>query len=403
MGRWGGTLLALVILAGFGLWLWWSAPLPGGRDGGRTADGERDPVAVAVETAPVGQDTVRELRSFTGTLQPAAQFQVAPKVGGRLIRLDVDIGDRVERGQIIARMDDDEHVQDVAQAEAELQVAQAQVEEARSNLTAARRELERIQQLRRQNLASESQLDAAQAEAQALESRVRVALAQVAQRQAALEAARVRLSYTVIRADWEGEYGVRVVGERLVDEGTTLSANTPVVSLLGIGELLAVVYAAERDYPRLHLGQDALISVDAYAGERFAGQVLRIAPQFREASRQARIEVRVPNPEERLKPGMFVRVQVQLAQADDAQVVPVEAVVSRNRQSGVFLVEEGDEGPVARFVPVRTGISEGSRVQILEPTLQGRVVTLGQHLLDDGTPLRPADPGAAWDDVADAS
>jgi RND family efflux transporter MFP subunit len=262
---------------------------------------------VAVEVAPVERATIREFRTFTGTLHAAARFDVAPKIGGRLVRLEVDLGDRVEQDQVIARLDDDEYVQELEQARAELEVARAGLAEAQSASDARERQYDRIRQLREQRVASQQELDAAEAEAKAQRARVRLALAQVAQRDAALRAAEVRLAYTTIRATWQGDDPSRVVGERFVDEGTTISANTPIVSVLDIERLVAGVFVAERDYPRLSIGQTATVMVDAFPERTFPATILRIAPLFREASRQARVELDVPNPDGLLKPGMFDR------------------------------------------------------------------------------------------------
>lgn len=351
------------------------------REGSAARPPARD-LAVAVEVAPVERASLRDLRSFSGNLLPAARFEVAPKVGGRLERLHVDIGQAVERGQVIAELDADEHLQQVEQARAELAVAEAGVAEAESALAGRERNHQRIRQLREQQVASASELDAAEAELRAQEARLRVAQAQVNQREAALRAAEVRLTYTTIRATWQGEANVRVVGERFVDEGTTVAANTPLVSVIDIHDLVAVIHVAERDYPRLRIGQSATVRADPYPGQRFAAEIVRLAPQFREESRQARVEVRVPNPDGLLKPGMFVRVEVQLDQADEVTTVPVAGLVEREGRTGIFLVDAG--GEAVRFVPVEVGIVEGGRAQILAPALAGEVVTLGQHLLDDG-------------------
>ena len=371
------VLIAVVGAAGGGAWLLSREGDPAEGSFGRDAR-----AAVAVEVAPVERATIREFRTFTGTLHAAARFDVAPKIGGRLVRLEVDLGDRVEQDQVIARLDDDEYVQELEQARAELEVARAGLAEAQSANEARERQYDRIRQLREQRVASQQELDEAEAEAKAQRARVRLALAQVAQRDAALRAAEVRLDYTTIRASWQGDDPSRVVGERFVDEGTTLSANTPIVSVLDIERLVAGVFVAERDYPRLGIGQAATVMVDAFAERTFPATILRIAPLFRETSRQARVELEVPNPESLLKPGMFVRVRVQLDQADDAVVVPLTAVIEHGGETGVFAVDRS--AGTARFVPVTLGIVEGERAEIRAPALDGEVVTLGQHLLEDG-------------------
>jgi RND family efflux transporter MFP subunit len=265
--------------------------------------------------------------------------------------------------------------------------------EAESGSAATARQLERIRDLRKQQVAAQQELDAAEAEAMAQQARVRLAKAQVSQRQAALRAAEVRLAYTTIRASWQADDAERVVGERFVEEGAMIAANTPIVSVLDLDPLTAAVSVAERDYPRLRPGQAAEILVDAFPGVTFPAEIARIAPLFREESRQARVELAVPNPDGRLKPGMFVRVRVQLDQIEDAALVPVAALIERDGSPGVFTVDRA--AGTARFVPVTVGVTEAGRAEIRSPALAGEVVTLGQHLLADGGAVILPEPDAA--------
>ena len=114
-----------------------------------------------VEVAPVEKATIADVASFTGSLLPRSYFLVAPKVAGRLEKLMVNIGDPVGRGQLVAVIDDDEYTQQVQVAQAELLVAQANVEEAENALELGKREYERIGALREKRIASESEFDGA--------------------------------------------------------------------------------------------------------------------------------------------------------------------------------------------------------------------------------------------------
>lgn len=354
---------------------------------------------VAVHVAAVSTGTVRELRTFPGTLIPRAQFIVAPKIAGRLERLYVDVGDPVRRDQLVARLDDAEFIQQAEQAKAELAVARANVEEARSDLDIAEKEFMRIQSLFGQGVTHQAELDLVQARRLAQQARLKVAVSQVDQRIAALRAAEVRLGYTQVRATWpENDHDrPRVVGERFVDEGATLSANAQMLSVLDIEGLRAVFHVTEQDYLRLRPGQFAVIALDALPGRRFEARLSRMAPVFREASRQARVELEIDNPEDLLKPGMFVKATLELDRAENVVLAPVAALVRRNGLMGVFLVDEDHK---ARHVQVRIGIVEGNLAQVLEPAdLSGNVVVLGQHLLEDGSAVRviedepsPVDP-----------
>jgi RND family efflux transporter MFP subunit len=141
----------------------------------------------------------------------------------------------------------------------------------------------------------------------------------------------------------------------------------------------------ERDYFRIRQGQEVIFMTDAFSGTPFTGQVARIAPLLQEQSRQARVEIEIPNPEELLKPGMFVRVRLQFENIENATVVPMSALTKREEQQGVFVADTGNM--TARFVPVTVGVTSNGLVQILDPPLSGAVVTLGHHLLEDGAAI----------------
>jgi RND family efflux transporter MFP subunit len=265
---------------------------------------------------------------------------VAPKVGGRIARLYVDLADTVERGQVVAELDDEEYVQAVAQAQADLAVAEANAVEAANALEIAAREFQRAETLRGRGVASESQLDRAKAEELAKQSRVEVARAEVTKAEAALETARIRLGYTQVNADWTDGGGRRVVAERFVDEGETVSASTPLLLIVGLDTVTGVIYVPEKDYAHLVPDQPVTISTDAFPGTPFKGRIDRIAPVFREDTRQARVEVAVPNPRHRLKPGMFIRATIVMDRLADTVIVPEQALAVRKDRAGVFVVDE---------------------------------------------------------------
>jgi RND family efflux transporter MFP subunit len=348
--------------------------------------GPRGPAPVAVEIQPVGRSTIQNIGNFTGSLVPKSQFSISPKISGKLTKLYANIGDRVSRGQLLAQMDDEEYRQQVIQAEADLQVAKANLAEAQSSMEVAERELERTKQLHARGISPDSELDAAKGAYTSQEARFKVAQAQVANREAAYNAAKLRLSYTRIRATWEGGGDHRVVGERFVDEGGLLNVNAPVLSILEIDPLIAVIHVSDKDYFKVKVDQQALISTDAAPGETVKGRIARIAPLLQESSREARIEIEFANPKEVLKPGMFINARIEFEVHADAIVVPVSCIVRRNDREGVFIADVENEK--ALFVPVTIGIVSGDMAEILEPDpLEGQVVVLGQHLLVPDSPI----------------
>lgn len=350
---------------------------------GGSAGGNWGATSVAVEIAPITKGSIIDMGTFSGSLIPKTQFTVVPKISGKLEQLLVDIGDSVENNQLVAVLEDEEYQQEVIQAEADLRVTRANLEEAKSSLEIAKRDLERAVTLHEKGIQSDSQLDAAKAQYAAQEARYKVALAQLENREAALITAKVRLSYTRIKATWEKGSGARYVGERFVQEGAMLSPSTPILSIIDLQPVTAVIHATDKEYFRLALDQNVTISSTAFPSKSFMGRVVRIAPLLQETSRQARVEIEIQNPEFLLKPGMFINARIEFDRHEDTTIIPNSSLVNRNSQQGVFLADM--ENKKAKFVPVKVGIVAGEKAEILEPShLSGFVVVLGHHLLEDG-------------------
>ncbi|MCC6682069.1 MAG: efflux RND transporter periplasmic adaptor subunit [Phycisphaeraceae bacterium] len=380
------VVLALAILLGWRVWRKLNVT---------TQDSRRQqPVPVAVAAVEHGPIELR--RTFSGTLEARAAFDVAAKISGRVESIDLDIGDGVERGQVVAELDSDEYQQAVALAEAELAVAQATLAEAQSQLEIAQREYDRVRTLSERGVASESRLDTVLAEQATADAASRVAAAQVRKAEAALATARIRLGYTRVTVTWSAGEGERIVAERFVDAGDSVSANQPLLSIVEIDPLVGVIYVTESDYGQLASGLEATLSADAYPGRTFSAQVHRISPVFRAASRQARVELLVDNQQQALKPGMFIRATIVLDRAENAVIVPQSALTRRNDAYGVFLLSA--DGGQVNWQPVRMGIRDGDRVQVIADNLhdyRGHVVTLGQQLIDDESKIVVSKPDDA--------
>lgn len=376
------SLLALLVIAALVGWLLIDRL---GEDGGESGRRSNDR-PMPVEVGTIEREPIELRRTFTGTLEASAAFVVAPKVGGRIEELTPDLGDNVAWNQVVARLDNAEFRQAVAQAEADVEVAKANLKEAESLLEIARREVQRVESLSKRGVSSESERDAAMAELLAREAHLQVSQAQLVRAEAELEAARVRLGYTEVTAGWSGTSGEqRIVAERFVDEGETVSANAPLLEIVDLNPVTAVFYVTERDYALLKQGQKVVLRTDAYPGETFSGSLNRIAPVFRENTRQARVELIVDNSDLRLKPGMFVRATIVLDRVEEAVTIPAQALTRRDGVDGVFLVDQ--EKATVGWQPVTPGIRQEERLEILDTGLSGQVVTLGQQLLDDGSPV----------------
>ena len=374
------AVILLVAAAGFG---WMILDFLQNRSGS-----SKDRMAfrpVPVEVARIEQGPIALQRTFSGELEALAEFVVAPKVSGRVERVLVNIADTVRRGQVVAELDNDEYIQAVAQAQADLEVARANMSEAKSTLEIANREFKRTESLFKRGIASDSDFDASRQDLLAKQAQLQVAEAQVAKAASSLETANIRLGYTQVTAGWTGGLEERVVAERYVDEGQTVAANAPLLLIVEIDPIIGVVFVTEKEYAQLQPGQPVSLTTDAYPDEKFTGRIDRIAPVFRKSTRQARIEMIVDNPQHRLKPGMFIRVTVALSQVTETNIVPEQALTIRDDKSGIFIVSE--DGKSVIWKEVKVGIREGGRVQVEGEGLSGRVVTLGQQMLNDGSAI----------------
>lgn len=352
-----------------------------GEAGAGPMGGGRRPAAV--EVAPIERGPIEWRRVLTGTLEARSRVAVAANVGGRIERLTVDLSDPVRRHAVVAELDSDEFRHAVAQADAGLAVAQANLGAAHARLKIARRGLDRVKKLRTQGIATDTEFDRAEAEFETGSAAVAVAEAQVLRANAALAAARTRLDYTKVAADWSDAGDVRYVARRFVEVGDTVAANMPLVSIVELDPIEAAVFVTEADYGWLQVGQTAIVRIDALPEREFPASISRISPEFRSTSRQARVELSVRNSERLLKPGMFVSVTVILRRVEEADIVPASALVRRGGATGVFLLNES-EGVVA-WHEVQIGIRQGERVQVVGLESRGRVVTLGHQLIDDGS------------------
>ena len=356
----------------------------------RLGGGETRPVAVAV--ARIEERDLVERRRFTGSIEGADRIEITPRVGGRVAKVFVNLGDRVESGDPLLQLDTEEFEQDVAQAAAELEVAEASLAEALASRDATRRELQRTRELRDQGIASRSELEGAETEVALAQTRVALAESQIRQRRSALRTREIQLSYTRIAAGTDDS--TRWVAERHVDPGAVISANETALALVRLQPVRAILAVTEADYGRLSPGQAARVYTAAYPDAGFAGTIARIAPEFRPGSRQARVEVEIPNERNQLRPGMFVEAAITLGERNAVLAIPRDAIIQRETGPTLFSVDRSGERPRARRHQAVIGVRDGNWIELLEPDLPPRaeVVILGQHLLADGTPLRLTDP-----------
>ena len=392
-----------------------SAGAGGGRAGGGRAGGARAPMPV--EFATVSRGPVSDQVTVVGNLIGLQTVEVVPKVNGRLQAVNVRLGDTVRRGQVLAKVEDQELQQQVRQAAAAFEVSQATIRQREADLKLAKSNLDRNKSLLDRQLLPAQTYEDTEARYQAAVAQLDLARAQYEQSHSRLDELKITLSNTSILSPVDG-----FVGKRFLDPGSFVGTNSPVASVVDIRTVRLVANLVEKDAKRVREGTPAEVEVDAYPGEKFTGTVSRVAPVFDPATRTAEMEIEVPNPGYRLKPGMYARVNLTVDTRTDALTVPRNAIVDFEGKTGVFIAEAGGAGAagaraggggqapgadpapaargaqagqgggqggapslVARFLPVETGIRSGDRVELLSGAAEGtRVITMGAGALRDG-------------------
>ena len=320
----------------------------GGRSQAEGQAGEAD--AVTVTVANVAIRPVERTVSVVGTLAADAQAELASEVEGQVIEIVADLGDRVNRGDVLARVRSDE-------IEARLRESEASFEKAIADET-------RAKPLREQGVISTQEYD-----------QVRTSL-QVAR--ARRDQLRIQLEHTDIRSPLDASVAVR-----LVDKGSYVRAGTVIYRLVQDDPLKFRGEVPEREVPSLQAGQEIRIVVDAFPGETFLGKVSRIGSAADPTARSLAFEAGVPNADHRLRPGFFGHGEVVVGKDERALAVPLASLTSFAGVTKVFVIENG----VAHERQVVPGVDLGDGwVELAEGITQGKqVATSGLSKLADGT------------------
>ncbi|HEX4228058.1 MAG TPA: efflux RND transporter periplasmic adaptor subunit [Bryobacteraceae bacterium] len=375
----------------------------GGDGGERTAaDPPSDPVLV-VPVAKSVRESISDDLTVTGEFIPYQEIDVMAKVAGYIRAINVDIGDRVRTGQVLAQLEVPEMQNDmtralaaVAESEADITTAQDQLNRAKSArdmahlsytrvLDVAKREpglvpQEEVDEAHAKDLIAEADVSAAQSSLQAAERKTNMAKAEQARWQTLQD-------YTTITAPFAG-----VVTKRYANTGSMIQAGIasqtqamPVIRLSQNSLLRLILPVPESAVPSIHDGETVDVTVTALH-RTFPGRVTRFADEVQKSTRTMDTEVDVPNPGLVLVPGMYADVKLSLHKNANALTVPLDAVDETSGSPQVFAVRDS----VVRILPVTTGLSTPQRLEIRSGIREGELVITGRHAgLQDGERVQP--------------
>jgi RND family efflux transporter MFP subunit len=356
--------------------------------------GDANSVPLKVIAEAVGTSKVAETIAVTGTFEALTSVEIVPEISGRLEQLRlpdgalIDVAVSVKTADVIAVIEHASLDAAVQQARAALLTAKASLETARVTLADAKREKDRMEGLyigregiHGGGVVTQQQYDAACTGYDRAKAGLEVAKANIEQAEAALKTAKVTLDKATIKAPITG-----IVSKKFVDEGDMVGPSTPLIRIVQMETLKVLGGVSERYLSALVPGKTPVhIKTDTYPQDVFEGTVHRVGVALDPATRTAEVEIRVPNSDTRLKPGMFARMTVVLSEKENVVVVPDSALLRDRAGTYVFIANDTK----ARRRNVKLGLSQGAYYEVLEGLAAGDVViTHGQGQLEDGQAIQ---------------
>jgi membrane fusion protein (multidrug efflux system) len=355
------------------------------------ACGSPEPVAEAVGR-PVTLTRVEAVEltdriEASGELLAVDDAGIAAEVGGRITEILVDEGAAVEAGEPLLAIDPERR-------SLERDSAGAGLDQTRAALRQQERETQRIVELHQRSVASDTQLDDARTALALARSRVQAAEAELGVAERALRDA-------TVKAPFAG-----MVAERFVGRGEFVNPGQRLYHLVSLDPILVEFRLAEVDSGRVAVGQEVEVRVDPHPDEVFRATVSVVSPTIDPRTRTLRVRGQLPNPEGRLKPGLFARVDLGVATRAGVRLIPEEAVLQR--ADGPVVFRMGPDSRVERLV-VETGVHRDGSVEVVSGLAAGdMVVSRGHATLVDGERVVPRNPdgslvGSSLPDVASES
>jgi membrane fusion protein (multidrug efflux system) len=348
----------------------------------------RGPVAVRIATA-VGRDEPVTIEA-TGSFQADESSDVAPETSGRVIATPVDVGQSVQQGSVLVRIQGVDANLRLDEARANAERTEAAVKLAESQHRLALTTTDRYQSLLATGDVSRTVADQAKTEAETSLQSVNTARASLAQARAQLALAEKAATDVAVLAPFAG-----VISARQVSAGEYVQPSNPVVTLMKIDPLRLLLTIPSVQAGAVASGQQVTATVDAFPGETFTGHISAVNPAISAESRAFMVEAKVRNPKARLKPGMFAVARIDQGKTSRAVIVPRQAVIE-DVNTNSYRVYVVDDKNAARMRVVQLAArQQGEVVNILAGVKENeRVATSNLGDLYDGAPVTFTGAGA---------
>jgi RND family efflux transporter MFP subunit len=323
-----------------------------------------------VKIEPVKRQRINAFLVLNGVVEPERKVEVYSRLSAYVKQIVKEEGDFVKKDDVLALLDDTEISFSYRQAE-------IQLEQAKLTLTDEEVNYERSKKLKETDMISDQDFQAAQANY----NKARLDYQTKLENFKDLE---LQLSYTKIKSPVEG-----YVTQRTIEVGTRVNSNQQVFTVEDFSPLLVKVYVPTTDVVNLRPGMESEVSTDVLGNMVFNGRIKIVNPRIDEQSGTVKVTIEVFDNVHKLKPGMFVETKILIGNKPDALVVPRKCITYKQNQAFVFISQRQGMEMQVNERPIKTGISEGDMVEVLEGLEEGeRIVTVGVEGLKDNMKVR---------------
>ncbi|MDR9365154.1 MAG: efflux RND transporter periplasmic adaptor subunit [Balneolaceae bacterium] len=314
-----------------------------------TENSEDDTPVIPVEVSNVSRGNISAYYSNTATLEAEQEATVVSKVRGIIEELYVEEGDRVQAGQVIAKIEDEQY--------------QIEADRAKATLDRLYNDFQRNKELFERELISAEAFQNSQYEYES--------------QKATYDLAALNLEYTSVRSPISG-----VISERFVKAGNMIGTDQQMYRVTDFSPLQAVLHIPEHEMAKIRNDQRAELRVDALPNETFVGHVERISPVVDSETGTFKVTIYVDETRDMLRPGMFGRVKIVYDTRENTRMIPKSAVISEDLAESVYVIKDS----LAFKKEIQTGYTNGSNVEIINGLEDGEmVVTIGQGSLQDSS------------------
>ncbi|QEK11798.1 efflux RND transporter periplasmic adaptor subunit [Crassaminicella thermophila] len=332
---------------------------------------------IRVKTEKVSKKNLILKTTLSGKIKPFEESSIVPKIPGKVTSVNVEIGDRVKKGDILFKLDQQDMLNAVKQAEAAYNLAVANFNLTKESFENSKRNFERSKVLYKQGAISKQAFE--QSKLQASDAKLEAAKASVEQARINLENAKLKLSDCIVKAPISGF--ITSVG---INKGEMASSNMPAVTIANLDTVIIETSISEHLINKVHKGDEVDVFIKSASQKPFKGKISALSPAPTKNGLTYPIKIALDNKDALVKAGMFAEISIVSDKKENIIAIPSDAIVIKDGNEVVFLIDNNQ----AKEQKVSLGLDNGKYVEILKGLKEGDIIVIkGQNYLEEGNKI----------------